>query len=50
MMPITDRVHNHAGDSSVHPNSNSSVSAAGTRLRRRLSISFHCDNAESGLH
>jgi hypothetical protein len=49
MMPITDKVHNQAGDRRVHPNSNSSVSAVGSRLRRRLSMSFHWDSFESGL-
>ncbi|KFB71346.1 MAG: hypothetical protein AW09_003509 [Candidatus Accumulibacter phosphatis] len=49
MIPSTDRVHDQADDSAVHPSSNNRVSAAGTRLRRRLSISFHCDSCESGF-
>jgi hypothetical protein len=44
MIPSTDRVHDQADASRVHPSSSSRVSAAGTRLRRRLSISFHCDS------
>ena len=43
------RVHSQAGDKSVQPKSNKSVSASGARLRRRLSKIFHCDSAESGL-
>ena len=37
------------GDSTVQPSSNSAVSAAGTRLRRRLSKIFQRDSADSGL-
>jgi hypothetical protein len=49
MMPITDRVQNQADDKTVQPSSNSSVNAAGTRLRRRLSKIFHRDSSESGF-
>ena len=49
MVPITARVHNQSGDKTVQPSSNSSVSAAGTRLRRRLSKIFHRDSTESGF-
>ena len=48
-MPITVRVQNHSGDKAVQPSSNSSVKAEGTRLRRRLSKSFHSESAESGF-
>ncbi len=48
-MPINDKVQNQADDKTVHPSRNRSVSAAGTRLRRRLSNSFHCDNSDSGF-
>ena len=46
---ITANVQSHGCGSTVHPNSSTSVNAAGTRLRRRLSNSFHHDNADSGL-
>ena len=49
MIPITARVQNQAGDKTVQPSSNSSVNAAGTRLRRRLSRIFHWDRCESGF-
>ncbi len=47
--PDDDQRPQPRGGSTVHPSSSSSVSAAGTRLRRRLSKSFHCDSIESGL-
>ena len=50
MTPITARVQNQNGDKTVQPSSRSStVNAEGTRLRRRLSKSFHRDSPESGL-
>ena len=33
----------------VHPSSNKSIKAAGTRLRRRLSKIFQCANQENGF-
>ncbi|MEA3220197.1 MAG: hypothetical protein OZX49_01298 [Immundisolibacter sp.] len=47
-MAITARLQK-PGDPSAQPGNSSSVRAAGTRLRRRLSSSFHCDSADSGL-
>ena len=49
MIPITVKDQNQVGDNTVQPNSNKSVKAAGTRLRRRLSKSFHCDSTERGF-
>ena len=49
MIPITDKVQNQGGGKTVQPSSNSSVNAAGTRLRRRLSKIFHRDSTESGF-
>ncbi len=49
MIPITDKVHNQNGDKTVQPSSNRRVNADGTRLRRRLSKSFHRDSPESGF-
>ena len=49
MIPITDRVQNHAGDKTIHPDSNRRVNAGGTRLRLRLSMSFHNDSPEIGF-
>ena len=48
-MPITTSVHSQARGSTVQPSSSSAVSATGTRLRRRLSNSFHCDSTDSGF-
>ena len=48
-MPTTTAVQNQGADSTLHPSSSRPVSAAGTRLRRRLSNNFHCDSIESGL-
>ena len=48
-IPTTPRSTTTRADSTVHPSSSSNVSAAGTRLRRRLSKIFHCDSSESGL-
>ena len=45
----TIAVQNHAAASTVQPSSSNAVSVAGTRLRRRLSKSFHCDSSDSGL-
>ena len=49
MIAITDKVQNQAGDKAVQPSSNSSIIAAGTRLRRRLSKIFQRERPESGL-
>src|SRR4030066_215534 len=44
----TSRVHTHAGPNS-HPPASKASSAGATRLRRRMSKSFHSDRAESGF-
>ena len=49
MIPITAKVHNQNGDKTVQPSSSIRVNADGTRLRRRLSKSFHRDSPESGF-
>ena len=49
MIPITDKVQNHADGKTVQPSSNSSVNAADTRLRRRLSKIFHRDSPDNGF-
>jgi hypothetical protein len=49
MIPITEHVQNHAGDKTIHPDSNRRVRAGGTRLRLRLSKSFHSDSPEIGF-
>ena len=48
-MPTTTAVQSHAGASTVHPTAGAPSEAAGTRLRRRLSNTFHCDSIDSGL-
>ena len=48
-MPITAKVQNQGVANTVQPSTNSSVSAAGTRLRRKLSKIFQRDSAESGF-
>ena len=45
----TASVHNQGCGSTVHPSRRRSVSAAGTRLRRRLSKSFHRESTDSGF-
>ena len=47
--PTTTRVQSRGEGRVSHPASNSSSSATGTRLRRRLSAIFHSDSAESGF-
>ena len=49
MMPITTTVQSHADEERVQLSSKSSVSATGTKLRRRLSKIFHWDSAVSGF-
>ena len=49
MIPITVKYQNQVGDNTVQPARNKSVNAVGTRLRRRLSKSFHRDSAERGF-
>ena len=46
MIPITARLQNQGDDRIVQPSNNRSVNAEGTRLRRRLSKSFHWDSSE----
>ncbi len=42
-------VHMKGSGSRAQPSTASAINAAGTRLRRRLSNSFHLDSADSGL-
>ena len=49
MIPITAKVHSQNGAKIVQPSSSRAVKAEGTRLRRRLSKSFHRDSPESGF-
>jgi len=45
-MPSTTTVQNAADENTVQPSNSSSVRAAGTKLRRRLSNSFQRDRAD----
>ncbi len=46
---MTISVQNHGDDKMVHPNSKTSVSAIGTKLRLRLSNIFHHDKSDKGF-
>ena len=46
---MTTKVHSQLCGNTVHPSSRRIVSAGGTRLRRRLSRSFHCESTDSGF-
>ena len=48
-VPRIARVHAQAGDNRSQLNSNRRTSAAGARLRRRLSTIFHRERADSGF-
>jgi hypothetical protein len=48
-IPITNKVHNQSGERKVQENTNRSVSAAGTRLRRKLSKIFQRESPDSGF-
>ncbi len=48
-MTMTRSVHMKGSGSRAQPSTASAISAAGTRLRRRLSNSFHFDSVDSGL-